>query len=235
MRKFTLLAAAALAAMAVPASATITISDKQQVGQGQTIQFPVQPNGTTIIGLTNQTSTSVTFTSVFTGTTQGGTPFAGTGQTLTAPSAGQARIEAVGSNGSQTPLNSLLIALTAPGTNFGYIEFNLFGGGQFTTATSVVITGLDQFGQAFTITHAIGSGENFFSALATGGERITNISFNTPTGGVTDIRQIRINTDQNIIPLPEPGTWGMMILGFGAAGIAIRRSRRRKALLTQIA
>jgi hypothetical protein len=34
--------------------------------------------------------------------------------------------------------------------------------------------------------------------------------------------------------LPEPGTWAMMIAGFGAAGIAIRRSRRRK-VLAQIA
>jgi hypothetical protein len=35
--------------------------------------------------------------------------------------------------------------------------------------------------------------------------------------------------------LPEPGTWAMMLVGFGAAGVAMRRSRRRKALLTQLA
>ena len=34
--------------------------------------------------------------------------------------------------------------------------------------------------------------------------------------------------------VPEPGTWALMLLGFGAAGVAIRRSRR-KALLAQIA
>jgi hypothetical protein len=33
--------------------------------------------------------------------------------------------------------------------------------------------------------------------------------------------------------LPEPATWAMMIIGFGAAGYSIRR--RRKALLTQVA
>ena len=32
--------------------------------------------------------------------------------------------------------------------------------------------------------------------------------------------------------VPEPGTWAMMLLGFGAAGYAMRR---RKALLTQVA
>jgi hypothetical protein len=35
--------------------------------------------------------------------------------------------------------------------------------------------------------------------------------------------------------VPEPATWAMMLLGFGAVGSAMRRSRRRGALLTQIA
>ena len=35
--------------------------------------------------------------------------------------------------------------------------------------------------------------------------------------------------------VPEPATWAMMLLGFGATGVAVRRSRRRKALLEQIA
>lgn len=35
--------------------------------------------------------------------------------------------------------------------------------------------------------------------------------------------------------VPEPATWAMMIAGFGATGFALRRSRRRKALLTQLA
>jgi len=36
-------------------------------------------------------------------------------------------------------------------------------------------------------------------------------------------------------PIPEPATWAMMLIGFGATGIAIRRSRRRKDLIAQIA
>jgi hypothetical protein len=35
--------------------------------------------------------------------------------------------------------------------------------------------------------------------------------------------------------VPEPATWAMMLLGFGAAGIAIRRTRRRNVLATQLA
>lgn len=34
--------------------------------------------------------------------------------------------------------------------------------------------------------------------------------------------------------IPEPGTWGMMLMGFGAAGYAMRR-RRRTAPIAQVA
>ena len=32
-------------------------------------------------------------------------------------------------------------------------------------------------------------------------------------------------------PLPEPGTWAMMLLGFGGIGMAMRRRRRSQALM----
>jgi PEP-CTERM motif-containing protein len=35
-------------------------------------------------------------------------------------------------------------------------------------------------------------------------------------------------------PVPEPSTWAMMVLGFGAAGVAVRRSRK-KAPVSQLA
>jgi hypothetical protein len=35
--------------------------------------------------------------------------------------------------------------------------------------------------------------------------------------------------------VPEPATWAMMLVGFGAAGVAMRRGRRSKELLPQIA
>jgi hypothetical protein len=35
--------------------------------------------------------------------------------------------------------------------------------------------------------------------------------------------------------LPEPSTWAMMLLGFGAAGVAMRRSRRKTQLMSQLA
>ncbi len=35
--------------------------------------------------------------------------------------------------------------------------------------------------------------------------------------------------------VPEPATWAMMLMGFGAAGTALRRSRRKQSKLLQIA
>jgi hypothetical protein len=35
--------------------------------------------------------------------------------------------------------------------------------------------------------------------------------------------------------VPEPATWAMMLLGFGGIGVAMRRGRRKNALLAQIA
>ena len=35
--------------------------------------------------------------------------------------------------------------------------------------------------------------------------------------------------------VPEPATWAMMLLGFGAAGAALRRSRRKTGMISQIA
>lgn len=35
--------------------------------------------------------------------------------------------------------------------------------------------------------------------------------------------------------IPEPATWAMMLLGFGAAGAALRRSRRRNGEIAQLA
>ena len=36
-------------------------------------------------------------------------------------------------------------------------------------------------------------------------------------------------------PVPEPATWGMMLLGFAGIGMAMRRSRRRNGALMQVA
>ncbi|UTP38049.1 PEPxxWA-CTERM sorting domain-containing protein [Phenylobacterium sp. LH3H17] len=72
----------------------------------------------------------------------------------------------------------------------------------------------------------LGNGANKFILWATGGDTITSLDF-TFTPGVQDIRQIRVA--DGISPIPEPATWAMMIIGFGAAGAMLRSNRRRMA------
>ncbi len=229
MRKLSLLAAAAFAATAVPASATITFGN-QTVGQGEEVLLGQGTTGTSVTGTTNQTATSITFTSGNTAYCSG--CFL---QTLSEPSNGQARVETL--DGSV--LRDLTITLTDlsnPLAGFGYIEFNIDETANLGDASSVTIYALDALGNPFSETVSVGNGSNFFSALASGGEVIRGISFNTgDTTGFTDIRQVRITPSIGGVDLPEPSTWAMMLLGFGACGVAIRRSRRRKTLVSQLA
>jgi len=230
MHKLALLAAASLAAMATPAAATITFGN-QTVGQGEEVLLGSGATGTTVTGSTNQTHTNVNFISGVTSTCAGCTS-----QTLSEPATGQARVETM--DGSVLQDITIQLDQTNPLFGIGYIEFNIDNTANLGDAISVTINAIDQFGNPETITHSVGNGSNFFSALASGGEVIRSISFDAAgTTGFTDIRQVRITPalgGEITQPLPEPATWMMMILGFGAAGFSMRRNRR-KGLLAQIA
>lgn len=56
-------------------------------------------------------------------------------------------------------------------------------------------------------------------------------------GSASPIEHVKQNSIQltGDTALPEPGTWGLMLLGFGGIGMIMRRSRRRNATLMQIA
>ena len=75
------------------------------------------------------------------------------------------------------------------------------------------------------------NGENKYGFFAQNGESITNLHY-VVNGGVADsIRQVRIIPFGSTVP--EPSTWAMMLLGFGAAGVAMRRNRKK--LVSQLA
>ena len=60
---------------------------------------------------------------------------------------------------------------------------------------------------------------------------------NTPTSGITIQNGQGVSNAQIFAtaPVPEPATWGLMLLGFGGIGMALRRSRRRSGALMQVA
>ena len=81
----------------------------------------------------------------------------------------------------------------------------------------------------------IGSGDTHYGFGVDGGSTITNLRFVTdPTDTtVSLIKQVRILAAPGAVP--EPGTWALMLLGFGGIGMAVRRSRKRDGRLLQIA
>jgi hypothetical protein len=58
------------------------------------------------------------------------------------------------------------------------------------------------------------------------------IARGTRTGEAGSVAGTLTITDNNAVP--EPGTWMMMLMGFGAAGYSVRRGRRLK-MLSQLA
>jgi PEP-CTERM motif len=56
-----------------------------------------------------------------------------------------------------------------------------------------------------------------------------------PLGATANSGAILITSPPPPPSVPEPATWAMMLFGFAATGVAIRRSRRRKMQLLQIA
>jgi hypothetical protein len=130
-------------------------------------------------------------------------------------------------------ITNLDIALASG--NMGFIELALMGTG------TVTFSLLDNAGDLFTggvgteFTYQLTGGNQFFGFEAYNGQSIANLSFNVTGGSVSDVSQVRIGlaNGQNVVP--EPATWAMMLMGFGATGVAFRRSRRRSSRLMQLA
>jgi len=209
---------------ATPALATITFTmGDQGSGQGQEVLLnDSNTQGLTVLGHTNQSLDGITFTS---SQIIGDAP---NGQSLIAA------FDAIG--GDQTTLNNLTFFATDPTLGFSRVEFDLTNTANLGDAIVVTLSGIDQLGNLFTqnfTTHLNGQddpvGTNWLIATASDGETIQSISFNTPDGtGFSDFRQLRLDFANGV---PEPATWGLMLLGFGIIGSQIRRNRSRRGAI----
>jgi hypothetical protein len=203
-------AVGAALALATPASAAITITPSPGAVQpAENVLADTSITGTTVMGTTNQTNTMVSILSL-------------NGESLTSTTSnGQSRFAST--DGS---LDTARIFLTQGGT-FTQAEFNLFNALETTSTVSIIINGVAQ-------TFNLGNGENFFGIQATGTDTISSIAFDTNGIGVVDLRQLRIGGVAAAVP--EPATWALMLIGFGAAGFAMRRSRKQqRGVMLQVA
>jgi hypothetical protein len=235
-----LIAAAAFAAIAVPASATTVVYNGSNFGVGDpiTINFAGQSSGalgTLILTLTGtsagshagDTDLNFTFSLINPGTpgnTTNGNPFA--------------NIPAFGFDVSGATLDLGSSTVSTNGSPAGSIV-NI-GSGSISGGFSVNICGTAGPNCAGGANGGPTPGQTFNGTLAM--EFTSNPDSITLSQPIIRFQNTGLNQGSDVglpsrtPPLPEPATWAMMIMGFGATGVAMRRSRRRKkTLLPQIA
>jgi PEP-CTERM motif len=194
-----------LLARPADADAILTLGNIPQTGD-ENVLLNTGAVGNPIFGETNQTGATVQF---------------GSNELLSAPSNGQARVEA--QDGSLTHLD-----ISIPGGSFDSLIFNL----DAESSGTVDFTALNTDGSLVTFDdYALGkSGSNFFTFSSTNGTHIAMISLVTDTPVVlTDAEQFRIggafleSQSETLAPIPEPIS--LVLLGSGLMGCAYRLRR----------
>jgi hypothetical protein len=216
-----LLAVFAVLLCAAPSFATFMVLSGNNPGPNEeNVLFDSDSVGMTVQGTTNQSDTVVEFESP--------------SQFLATAASGAARIEARESNdidSDQVAIDdSIIVSLANPGLSFGDLIFNAFNGGQLGEGGpfTIVVNGFESNGDPVSTTFTqdsdgdpltIGNGGNFYTVVASDGQRITSVEI-SPDAGTTygDLRQIRIS---NIVP--EPSSCLLMTLGFLSFGAMRRR------------
>ena len=154
--------------------------------------------------------------------------FTDAAETLVGDGSGQATVSAV------DDLLDTAVRFALTGATFNVITWNLeplSGNHPDDEATSVDVSYIPAGANSpisFTLS---GNGQNFWGLYGDAGEQITSITWGPyfPSGnGVDSIRQVRVGgvqSDLVINPLggvPEPATWAMLLIGFGAIGATLR-------------
>jgi hypothetical protein len=183
--------------------------------------------GSTVLGELGQNSG---IDVIFSGTTTGGNDL------MLSSGQGQATITGGLNAGTSNPNDTFdILSFNVALENndlFDWIELSLMGTG------TVSFSLLDGNGTTFT-SDATGdfifdltNGQNKFAFQAIDGQSIAGLSFTVTGGEIDSVRQVRINPAVAAV-VPEPATWGLMLLGFGVIGFAMRR--KRKPALIQLA
>lgn len=120
-------------------------------------------------------------------------------------------------------LNNISLTLAGQTTNLLAQDFT------FTAApfgTDAYVSGVGAYGTdnlAFGGVTA-GSYDHFSQTISTVAGSTYHLTFDLSSYGSPN--GLRISASDAIGAVPEPATWAMMLLGFGAMGVALRRSRK---------
>lgn len=121
--------------------------------------------------------------------------------------------------GSGSDLMSATV--TPSGGSLGLLIFDVAN-----VTGSLSISGTDGGGNVFSFgSLPAGIGQNFYTLEAISGETIDSVSVSS-TGSFESLSSIRGIFHASSGAVPEPSTWAMILLGFGAIGFAARRGRR---------
>jgi hypothetical protein len=141
-------------------------------------------------------------------------------QGLNIDASGQATISAV-----DGILNNLTFNLNSG--SYVRAEFNLndIANADFFVVITSLLNGVTQ--QTSQTFNAQMNGSNRFGVEALGGATLTGLTISS-TNGFGSLTQLRIAPGVVAPAIPEPSTWAMMLLGFGAVGASMRRRRSRQ-------
>jgi hypothetical protein len=212
----TAIAAAAAIALSVPAGAVVTVTDTTGTPLDNQI-YGIAATGTTVYGSSpnNDGIANVTFT----------------GDTQISVGSGFAQIH------DANNVEDWYSLIINPNLDFSEFKFStqLTGqGGTITVKALLAGTALDPTNLAnFTTVGSYSAGIGNLNKLLSGGTFDAFAIVSSTPIEFFEVKQMSFNGVTAAVP--EPGTWALMLLGFGAVGAGLRRSRKKNGRILQVA
>lgn len=181
--------------------------DDSSFGTGYGVHSDSTQSGSTISGNVNQDGSDVTFS-----TTTG---------ILNITGSGEATVY------GDPALEDLLVTFEKSWSSITFNFSKLDSNSAFTLLVNgaALFSAAPNLGDAACTFCVINGGENKFTVSGPG---INSLAFQFDPG-IENAKQFRV---EGLSAIPEPATWAMMIMGFGAVGTMVRQSRRKLAKVT---